>query len=106
MHPIFTFPASYVIDKNGTRISIIIGSLLILVGAGIRLLINHNFAFVLLGQVIAGTERPFIINCQAKISSNWFAASKRTSVTSFFGLMLNIKNNYWINFTWVVFWKF
>lgn len=90
MHPLFTFPAAYVIDRHGTRVAILLGAALSLAGAATRLLINSHFAFVLLGQVVGGIGRPFIINCQAKISSNWYHASKRTAVTSFFALVLNI----------------
>ena len=80
MHPIFTFPAAYVIDQKGVKVGIIIGSILGLIGCGIRLLVNTaGFWTVILGQVIAGIGRPFILNCQAKISANWFRASKRVS---------------------------
>ena len=41
MYPIFTFPAAYVIDTYGTRFGIIIGSLICLLGTGLRLLINQ-----------------------------------------------------------------
>ena len=90
MHPLFTFPAAFIIDEYGTRKAILLGAVLSLIGGALRLLINSSFVFVLLGQVIGGIGRPFIINCQAKISSNWYHASKRTSVTSFFALILNI----------------
>jgi FLVCR family feline leukemia virus subgroup C receptor-related protein len=90
MHPVFTFPAAFIIDRLGTRAAITLGASLSLAGAALRLLINSSFAWVLVGQVIGGIGRPFIINCQAKISSNWYHASKRTAVTSFFALVLNI----------------
>lgn len=74
MHPIFTFPASYVIDTYGTRVGIALGSILALIGVGLRMLVNQNFGWVIAGQVIAGIGRPFILNCQAKISANWFSS--------------------------------
>ena len=74
MYPIFTFPAAYVIDTYGTRAGIAVGSILCLVGTGIRLLVNNSFAWVIVGQVVAGIGRPFILNCQAKISASWFKA--------------------------------
>ncbi len=40
MHPIFTFPASYVIDTYGTRAGIAFGSVLALVGVCLRMLVN------------------------------------------------------------------
>ena len=40
MHPIFTFPASYVIDTYGTRVGIGLGSILALFGVCLRMLVN------------------------------------------------------------------
>lgn len=90
MHPIFTFPASYVIDTYGTRVGITVGSLLALTGVGLRMLVNHNFGMVILGQTIAGIGRPFILNCQAKISANWFSSTSRGGVTQLLTLVLNV----------------
>ena len=90
MHPIFTFPAAYVIDTYGARIGIALGSVLGIVGIGLRLLVNYSFAWVIVGQVVAGIARPFILNCQAKISANWFRAETRGGVTQFLTLVLNI----------------
>jgi FLVCR family feline leukemia virus subgroup C receptor-related protein len=80
MHPFFTFPAAYVIDSKGVRAGIIVGSVLSLTGICLRLLINEGFWIVLVGQILAGIGRPFILNCQAKISANWFTAGKRVKI--------------------------
>ena len=90
MYPVFTFPSAYVIDKYGTRVGIAVGSALSLLGTGLRMLVNHSFVWVVVGQVIAGIGRPFILNCQAKISANWFKAEKRATVTSLLTLVLNV----------------
>lgn len=90
MHPIFTFPASFVIDTYGTRVGITLGSFIALVGVGLRLLVNKGFGWVIAGQVIAGIGRPFILNCQAKISANWFSSKTRGKVTQILTLVLNV----------------
>lgn len=90
MHPLFTFPAAYAIDTFGTRTGIAIGSILCLIGTGLRMLVNHSFAWVIVGQIIAGIGRPFILNCQAKISANWFTAEKRGGITQLLTLVLNV----------------
>lgn len=90
MHPLFTFPASYVIDTFGSRVGISLGSALCLLGTAMRMLVNQSFGWVIAGQVIAGIGRPFIMNCQAKISANWFTAEKRGAVTQLLTLVLNI----------------
>lgn len=90
MHPIFTFPAAYFIDTYGSKLGIIIGSVLCMIGVSLRLLINHGFWIAILGQVIAGIGRPFILNCQTKISSNWFTAETRGGVTQLLTLVMNV----------------
>jgi len=90
MHPIFTFPASYIIDTYGTRTGIVIGSLLGIIGVSLRLLVNSNFTWVIVGQILAGIGRPFILNCQAKISATWFTSKTRGGVTQLLTLVLNV----------------
>ena len=90
MHPIFTFPAAYLIDTYGTRSGIFLGSILGIIGVTIRLFCNTSFAFVIIGQVIAGIGRPFILNCQAKISANWFTAETRGGITQLLTLIINV----------------
>jgi len=62
MHPIFTFPANIVIEKFGVRKSIMLGSLFCLAGSWIRLLINESFYIVIVGSIVCGIGRPFILN--------------------------------------------
>jgi FLVCR family feline leukemia virus subgroup C receptor-related protein len=90
MHPIFTFPAAYFIDTYGTRVGITIGCVLCMIGVTLRLFINQGFWLAIAGQVIAGIGRPFILNCQTKISSNWFTAQSRGGVTQLLTLVLNV----------------
>ena len=40
MHPIFTFPAAYVIDTYGTKNGILLGSILGIIGVTLRLFVN------------------------------------------------------------------
>jgi FLVCR family feline leukemia virus subgroup C receptor-related protein len=89
MHPIFTFPAAYFIDTYGSRMGIMIGSILCIIGISLRMLINYGFYFAIIGQVIAGIGRPFIINCQTKVSASWFSAESRGTVTQVLTLVMN-----------------
>ena len=90
MHPIFTFPAAYVIDTFGTKFGILVGCFLGIIGVSLRLFVNYGFAWIIVGQVIAGIGRPFILNCQAKLSANWFSAENRGQVTQLLTLILNV----------------
>jgi FLVCR family feline leukemia virus subgroup C receptor-related protein len=90
MHPLFTLPAAYIIDTYGTRTGIFIGCLFGIIGISVRLFVNSSFAWVLVGQVLAGIGRPFILNCQAKISANWFTSQSRCKITQILTLILNV----------------
>ena len=91
MHPIFTFPAAYVIDTKGVRVGILIGSILGILGISSRLLVNiAGFWTIILGQILAGIGRPFILNCQAKISATWYRSNQRAGVTQILTLIVNI----------------
>lgn len=61
-----------------------------MIGISLRMLINTHFWIAILGQVVAGIGRPFILNCQTKISSSWFTAQSRGGVTQLLTLILNV----------------
>lgn len=61
-HPLFTICANGVIEKNGLAAGVRIGSLFLLLGVGLRVLVYYNWHFVTIGYIIAGIGRPFILN--------------------------------------------
>lgn len=95
MHPLFTFPAAYVIDSKGIKAGILVGSILGIIGVSMRLFVNvGGFWTVIVGQVLAGIGRPFILNCQAKISATWFRAEQRVMLSDYIGWYnTNINSN-------------
>ena len=88
MHPIFTFPASFIIERYGTYIGIFIGSIFTIIGVCMRCLIDRSFYFVMLGNVLAGIGRPFIVNSQTKIGLNWFYPQDRPQITGFLSFVV------------------
>ena len=70
MHPIFTFPASFLIMKYGNASSTKSGGILTLIGVGSRGFVEKkvinklksSFVFVFIGQTFSGIGRPFILN--------------------------------------------
>lgn len=91
MHPLFTFPAAYVIDSKGIKAGILVGSILGIIGVSMRLFVNvGGFWTVIVGQVLAGIGRPFILNCQAKISATWYRAEQRAGITQILTLIVNV----------------
>lgn len=82
MHPILTLPASAFIEYYGMQTSIIFGATLTLVGAWTRIFIDRSIWYLILGQCLAGSGRPFLINAQYKVCSNWFNPKERIVVNS------------------------
>jgi fucose permease len=81
--PIFTsflvyslsnFPANYLIDSKGLRVSFLIGSGLYSLGLFCSTLINQNFIFLLFSSVLVSLGQPFIVNCPAKVATFWFTS--------------------------------
>ncbi len=63
---------NYLMDKKGMRISLILVSILMIIGTFTKLLINSNIWFVVIGNGIAGLGRTVVINGSAKTSNKWF----------------------------------
>ncbi|CAD8065070.1 unnamed protein product [Paramecium sonneborni] len=80
MHPLFTFPASYLIMYKGSSMSVKIGSILTLLGVFSRCLVRQSFIYVLIGQTLCGIGRPLILNAQASVAVEWFPSSQRTKL--------------------------
>ena len=93
LHAPVSFPANYIVDKHGVKVGIMIGAILCTIGSWIRVFINKNFVFVIIGQVFLGCANPFIINCLNKVSANWFFPTNRPmvkSILSFFSTITGL----------------
>ncbi|EGR32652.1 major facilitator superfamily protein, putative [Ichthyophthirius multifiliis] len=80
-HIPISFPANFIVDKYGTKAGNTIACILTLTGSWLRLLINKNFNYAILGQVFVGIANPFIVNSMNKISNNWFYPIQRPIIT-------------------------
>ncbi|CAD8157072.1 unnamed protein product [Paramecium pentaurelia] len=80
MHPLFTFPASYLIMYKGSSMSVKIGAILTLLGVFSRCLVRQSFIYVLIGQTLCGIARPLILNAQASVAVEWFPTNQRTKL--------------------------
>ncbi|MDF2540000.1 MAG: major facilitator superfamily 1 [Herbinix sp.] len=78
MYILFTFPASWVIDKFGYRPSLIIGSLITAVFGLLRVVFADQFTVVLLLQFAIAAGQPFLLNISTKVPANWFPVSERS----------------------------
>lgn len=71
---IANFPANYIIDTRGLRVSFVIGAGMMAIGMLLYSLINFWFYFTILAAIFVAAGQPFIINCPAKIATYWFTA--------------------------------
>lgn len=74
---LFSFPSNYVIDVQGCRRGMLIGTLLTTIGMIIKCFINYGFYIAIIGQVFAAVGQPFLINMPAKLAAVWFGKNER-----------------------------
>lgn len=63
---LFTFPSNWTVDVHGIRTSVTLGIILTAIGTGIRSLVNVNFVFLFVGQILCGIGQPFMLNATTK----------------------------------------
>ncbi|CAK64992.1 unnamed protein product (macronuclear) [Paramecium tetraurelia] len=89
MHPILSFVAAQTISNYGWASATNLGVILTIAGCAIKLLINQaGFLVLLIGQVLCGIGRPFILNSQASMAMSWFHPKTRIMIIT----LLNVVN--------------
>ena len=76
--------------KWGLSNAIRIGVFFNLLGGALRLLINHSFSYVLIGQFFMGVSSCFVYNNQMEFNYNWFHPKKRPIYNSVLSLSVYI----------------
>jgi MFS family permease len=74
------FLSIYVMGRFGVKISIVIGTLLFMLGAWLRLFLffsGDSFTVFYIGTFLAAGGQPFLMNLVSKISSIWFGDKER-----------------------------
>ena len=81
----------YPINKNwGLTWSLRIGLIFNIIGAALRILINHSFTYVILGQFLMGVSSCFVYNNQMEFNFNWFHPRNRPIFNSILTLSVYI----------------
>jgi len=83
------FPSTFVLDRYGLRVGVIVGMILLVIGLWIRVLINYSFWYVIAGQTVLAISQPFLYNAPIKVTGNWFGESERP-VATMIGTSANI----------------
>ena len=81
------FPSNYILDKYGIRAGVTIGTILTLLGAWLRILVNSSFYYVILGSFLSSIGQPLIFNTPAKIAAYWFRPDNRVKATTFLSII-------------------
>ena len=82
MYILTCFFCSYYIDKISMKNGLRFASLSIILGAIFKIFLNVHIAFAFLGQILASSLQPAILNSPAKIAATWFDEKSRVLVTS------------------------
>jgi MFS family permease len=85
-----------ILNRYGMKVTIVCGTLFILIGAWIRcFIIFTGFTPFYIGSFIAALGQPFLMNLPSKVASNWFGDKERATASSlgalsvFIGAMLS-----------------
>jgi len=79
MFIIFSIPASYVIDRFGYRVSLVIGAALTGVFGLTRGIFADSFTMVMISQFLIAAGQPFLLNITTKVAANWFPHEERAT---------------------------
>lgn len=79
MFILFSFPASWVIDRYGYRTSLIIGASLTAIFGLLRAVFADDFTIVLITQFIIAIAQPFLLNLSTKAAADWFPVTERST---------------------------
>lgn len=72
-HPIFAFPANWILDKFGMKLGCGIGGVLLIAGVWMRTFIEYqNIFWCLTGSVLAAIGNIFVLNSPSILANNWF----------------------------------
>ncbi|MDP2892646.1 MAG: MFS transporter [Bacillota bacterium] len=81
MYILFTMPASWVIEKYGFRVSIIIGAVLTTVFGITRFAFSESYIIALGSQFLLAAGQPFLVNVSTKVPANWFPINERSTAS-------------------------
>ncbi|CAD8138414.1 unnamed protein product [Paramecium pentaurelia] len=103
MHPILSIPCSQFIVNYGWATSSKIGVILTILGSLVKLFVNYtDFYMIVIGQILIGAGKPFILNCQATMAQNWFYPESRPIIIT----IMNVLNLISSVFTFMIPGKF
>eukprot|EP00795_Rhopilema_esculentum_P009024 gene9024-16669_t len=85
----FIIPASYLLDKYGLKITIIVGAILDALGSCLRAMgaNQDGFTLVFIGTTLAALGQCFVLSIPPRVASVWFGENERATASSIAILM-------------------
>jgi len=80
VYVLVSIPSGKFIDKRGYRSGLILGTLIMTLGSGLRIFSN-TFTLLLMAQIIIAFSQPFIINSISKLVLEWFDENQEAIAT-------------------------
>ena len=86
------FAVIHILSNYGLRTCHIVGAVLLLLGAWLRLIVQATgrFEYIFAGTIVAAFGQGFFINSSSKLASVWFGDKERALSTALGGLALPI----------------
>ena len=81
VYVVISFPASWLIDTYGFRISVGLGALFTCVFGMLRGVLAYDYAWVLVCQIGIAIGQPFIINAVSTVAVRWFPLKERATAS-------------------------
>eukprot|EP00743_Colponemidia_sp_Colp-15_P009406 GILK01010284.1.p1 GENE.GILK01010284.1~~GILK01010284.1.p1 ORF type:complete len:513 (+),score=67.72 GILK01010284.1:60-1598(+) len=85
---LFSFPATWLVDKFGLRFAVVTGAALQALGVGIRCCadfaesVHEEWWIIMIGQIVVSLAQPFFVNPPPLLAINWFGDTERTLATT------------------------
>ncbi len=79
---VFAFPGNYIMDKFGLKKALILNGFFMISGMWVRCLVNYNFYFVILGNMISGVGLNIILTGSPMVAFHWFFPKNSPLITS------------------------
>ncbi|MEZ5023365.1 MAG: MFS transporter [Chitinophagales bacterium] len=80
LYVIFSIPSGSMVDKRGYKYAVGFGSILMAIGAIMRIF-NANFYVLLVAQIIIAIGQPYVVNGISKLVADWFPKEEHALAT-------------------------
>lgn len=94
MFLIFSFPASYLIDKYGLKLTLSVSAIMVGIFSLSKAIFANNFTIIIISQIGLAIVQPVILNSATSITARWFPMDERglavglSSLAQYIGIII------------------